>query len=39
MDRYYKRKEPELSNVMNDMNQCSYDINWEEKIITPHVTS
>jgi hypothetical protein len=24
MDRYYKRKEPEPSNVRNDWNQCSY---------------
>jgi hypothetical protein len=29
MDQYYKRKEPEPSNVRNEGNQC---INWEEEI-------
>jgi hypothetical protein len=27
MNRYYKRKESEPSNVRNEGNQCPYDIN------------
>jgi hypothetical protein len=32
MNRYYKRKEPEPSNVRKEGNQCPYDFNWEEEI-------